>query len=512
MLNVKEKIASRFGFERKLSAAAASPRRTNTPVISARRSLDAGQLTRLTASWTTSSNSINQDVYRNLRVLRARSRDLSYNNDYAKKFLQMGSTHVVGPNGFKLQVRSKNATGALDQAANTSIEAAFADWSRRGVCDVSGKLSLCDIKHSAIKATMRDGEALIRKIYGGKINAYGFALQVLDIDRLDIEYNEELRGGNIIKMGIEITPYGKPVAYYLFTKHPGDSNYWSAQGSHYERVPAEDIYHLFMPERPEQTRGLPWMHSAMKRLNNIGGYEEAAIIAARIGASKMGFFQSPEGDGTALADDQTPDGELLTEADPGQFGMLPQGYSFESFDPDYPHAMYGDFIKAALRGVASGLGVAYNTLSNDLENVNFSSIRSGTLEERDNWMVIQKWFIESFLDDLYSTWLKFSLLNAAITLPEGSVLPLTRFDKYNVASWRGRRWSWVDPKSDVDAAVTAVNNRFKSRTGVIADMGFDVVDSWEEIKQEEAMAKTMKIELPPISNLNNNVPKNGGAE
>lgn len=494
-----DKIAQRRGYVPPQKAAALHGRISRQREL-IRRAFDAGQVTRLTASWTTSSNSINQDIYRNLRTLRARSRDLCYNNDYAKKFLQMTSTHVVGPAGFKLQVQVKNNKGDLDQEVNTAIETAFLEWARNGVCDVTGKLSFVDIQHLAIKAVARDGEALIRKVYG-KINLFGFALQVLDIDRLDIERNEELSNGNIIKMGVEVTSYGRPVAYHLLSKHPGDSTYWTAQGAQYDRVSALDIYHIFSPDRPEQTRGLPWLHSAMLRLQNIGGYENAAIIAAQVGASKMGFFKKTDGeaDPVDLADDVDEEGNFITEADAGQFPVLPTGYEFQAFNPDYPHAMYGEFIKAALRGVAAGIGVSYNTLSNDLENVNFSSIRSGTLEERDNWMVIQNWFAENLHDDVFSTWLKHALLRGKIVTAAGTVLSLTQYEKYDVAVWRGRRWQWVDPRADVEANTNAVNNGLKSRTGVIAEMGGDIVEVWDQLKAESEMAKQKGIVLAPAS-------------
>ncbi|MCK7513853.1 MAG: ATP-dependent Clp protease proteolytic subunit [Desulfobacterales bacterium] len=55
----------------------------------------------------------------------------------------------------------------------------------------------------------------------------------------------------------------------------------------YARIPAEQILHTFITERINQPRGVPWMHSAMTRLNNLGAYEEAEIVAARIGAAKM---------------------------------------------------------------------------------------------------------------------------------------------------------------------------------------------------------------------------------
>ena len=42
-------------------------------------------------------------------------------------------------------------------------------------------------------------------------------------------------------------------------------------------------------------------------------------------------------------------------------------------------------------------------MANDLEGVNFSSIRSGTLEERDKWAADQQWFIETVLERIQQT-------------------------------------------------------------------------------------------------------------
>jgi lambda family phage portal protein len=462
------------------------------------RAFQSAAIDRLTSSLNHQNLSIDQDIVRALPILRAFSRDLTQNNDYARKFIQMVSTNVVGSQGFVLHSTVSDGD-KLDAAANNAIEVAFWKWSKKGNCDVTGRYSFVDIQHLAIKAVARDGECLIRKVYSN-INPFGFALQILDIDRLNVNLNENLRNGNIVKMGVEMNCYGKVIAYHLHTKHPGDNAYYIQQSNKYEIVPADEIYHLFVSDRPEQTRGYPFLHSAIKRLQNLGGYEEAAIIAARVGAAKMGFYTTPEGDGSVLADDKDKqDGTLLMDAEPGTFQVLPEGYDFKSFDPDYPHAQFGDFVKAALRGIASGLGVAYNTLSNDLENVNFSSIRSGTLEERDNWTVLQNWFIENLLDNLFSEWLRYALLNSAITLPNGTALPLSKYDKFNNATWQGRRWSWVDPKSDIQSNILAIQNGLKSRSDVIAEQGKSIEDVWAQTAREIEMAKTMGIELPPIN-------------
>jgi lambda family phage portal protein len=468
-----------------------------------KRTFAAAQISRLTASWATNSKSYDWDIKLSLNILRSRSRDLCMNNDYAKKFLQMVAAHVVGPTGFSLQVRSMDqdmkGVKTLDQLASRCIEESFDRWGKKGKCDVTGKHSFFDLCNLYIKAVARDGEVLMRKVYGRQAGEFGFALQILDIDRLDINKNEVFRDGSMIKMGVELNKYGKPVAYHLRTVHPGDNPYYmDAAGHLWERIPAEDIYHHFISDRPEQNRGVPWMHAAMLSLQNLGGYQEAAIIASRIGASKMGFYTTPEGDGTALADEVTTTGELMQEADPGTFGVLPQGYGFTPFNPDYPQAMFAEFMKTCLRGIASGLGVAYNTISNDLEGVNFSSIRTGVLEERDNWMVIQKWMIENFLDDVFTTWLKFALLSGAIKLPNGSALPIAKFDKFNAGKWQGRRWQWVDPMKDVQANILAINNGLRSRTDVISDQGRDIEDVLMQLAEEQEKIKTLGIQLESL--------------
>lgn len=489
MSKIAHRIASRLGY---VPRPPEEKKKQPTKI----RGFEAAQISRLTAGMPKESWAADVDIYRSLRILRARSRSLCYNNDYAKKFLQMATTHVVGPNGFSLRAKATNPDGTVDSVDTKAIEDAFYEWSKLRVCEISGRYSFFDVQNMFVRAVARDGEVLIRQIMHPDVNKYSYALQILDIDRLDINYNSDLGGGSVIKMGVELSAQGKPVAYHLFAHHPGENIYWTASGGRYERVPAEELFHCFLPDRPEQTRGIPWMHSAMLRLNNLGGYEEAAIIAARVGASKMGFFTTPDGDGTALADDKDSTGALLTEADPGAFDVLPQGYQFQSFNPDYPAQAYGDFVKSCLRGVASGLGVAYNTLSNDLEGVNFSSIRTGVLEERDNWMVLQRWMTECFLEVVYENWLKMALLSGAILTQFGKPLPAYKIEKYKNASWQGRRWQWVDPRSDVEANIAAIQNGLKSRYDVIAEQGKDLDEVWSELSNEEQKAEQLGIDLP----------------
>lgn len=472
------------------------------------RNFHAAQVSHLTASWSTSSRSMDMDLRNDLPALRARSRVLAKDNDYLRNFLSMVCANVVGHNGFKLQMRVKDTGGKDDTAANKAIEAAYAKWSKRKYCDLAGKLSFPTMQRLIARTAARDGECLVRKVRDKKVNEFGFALQVVAIDRLDVAMNQDWTNGNIIRMGVEIDKFGRPAAYHLRTDHPGDGVYRSQQGQRYERVPASDIIHIFVQEDPEQTRGYPWAISAMTRLNHLGAFDEAAVIAARIGASKMGWFKkldpSPMSGVPGPTDDM---GSFTQEASPGEFGILPENYDFVGFNPDYPHANYGPFTKATLRGIAAGLGVNYNNLANDLESVNYSSLRSGTLSERDQWMTLQNWFSDVIMESVFEDWLRMSLLMGAITFPNGSVLPAAKFEKFNAPEFQGRRWPWVDPLKDVQASVLAINNLLTTRTKVLAEQGGDFTDTASEWGGEASLLSSLGINLELLQSAK----KNGSA-
>lgn len=450
-----------------------------TPSI---RSFSAAQVNNLTESWTTNSAPINDVLTRQLNTLRARSRDLAKNNDYGRKFLSMVKCNVVGSNGVSLQIKAKRPDGTVDDFDSSALEAAFADWGKKGNCDVTGKLSWRALQTLAIETVAKDGECLIRKRRRGK---YKFQLQLIDATKLDATHNVD-QGKIRIRMGIELDAFNAPVAYHFLTSDTLTG--YVMAGRRYERVPASEVYHLFIVDEIDQLRGIPWMSTAAARLNMLGGYENAALVASRNAAERVGFFISKDGTPPPLVDSEV-DGEKFSTSAPGTYDTLPEGYDFKPFESDYPHTNYGDFVKAALRGVAAGLGVAYHNLANDLEGVNFSSSRAGILEERELWKLLQEWFIEELCAPVYTDWLRHALDYTNTLDP----LPANKFDKFNSAVWQGRRWAWVDPTKDIEASVTAITNGLRSRGDVIREQGRDPEEVWTELEAEEARLKNLQL-------------------
>jgi len=345
-----------------------------------KRNYTAAKVNNLTADWITNNLTSDEILRYSLSRIRARSRDLERNDDYMKNFLRKLEMNVIGAKGIVLQSKVKfKVTGELDIKTNMMIESEWNSWGKRyaSVCE---SLSFRDLCKLVLRTVARDGECFIR-VHRGYDNPYGIALQVFEPDFVDEKLNQELPNGNRIVLGIEKNKYGKSVAYWFFEKHPGDKQF---AGNRHVRIPAEEIIHLYVKERPTQTRGVAWAVSAIMKLRMLGAYEEAEVVAARVSAAKMGFFTETT-EGLSYEGEVDTSGQFITEVEPGILEKLPPGVDFKAFDPGSPNAEFGDFVKAMLRGISAGLGCNYNTLCNDLEGVNYSSLRAGSLDEREYW-------------------------------------------------------------------------------------------------------------------------------
>lgn len=410
-------------------------------------------------------------VIRNTQMaLVARSREQWSNNDYVRAFLRLIRQNVVGPQGVTMQSKVTNARGRLDKALNDALEADFTDWGRKGVCDVTGKLSWRAAQCLAIETAARDGEFIVRMVYGDDAGPHGFGLQFIDPQRLPVWREEtHLRGGGFIRHGIEFNRLGRPVAYHFTSTDEDDTGFYSMSGRGFVRVPAKDIIHEFVTEMVGQKRGLPWTSSALFRLRNVNGFEDAAVQNARAAATKMGFIEYAEGFGPE-ADDDTP---VTIDAEPLAFHELPEGAKIADWSPQFPTNETATFLKSQLRGASSGMGVPYNELANDLEGVNFSSIRQLTLDAREHYKEIQQWLIESLVAPVREAHLSWRLLNGKISA-KGKVITADRLPALRSAvAWQPRRWTWIDPNADVDGKLKEVRGGMADLSDVIREQGRD---------------------------------------
>ena len=460
------------------------------------RNYEAAKPDRIAAGFTPmgSMRSANEQIRWELRGLVAHSRKQAENNDYLKAYLSLVRRNVIGPQGVRLQNDARNIDGSLDKIANDIIESAWGRWGKRGNCTLDGETSWLGIEKLAAQTAARDGTILLRQYVGRSFGGFGYQVQPLEVDFLDIEMNADLSNGSVIRMGVELDSSNRRVAYHLFTRHPGD--YRPGRARDKIRVPADQIICVFRPERPGQILGVPWSYTALRRLNMLRGYEEAAITAARVGASKMGFYV-PQNNADTPTDldesrEQTDTGHLIREMEPGIMETLPQGYDYKPHDPAYPTGEIKPFMQVVLQGAAAGLDVSYPTLANDLSNVNFSSLRAGKGEERDEWRDIQQWIIEALHDRVFERWLPLAFLSG-----QTGNLPVSKIDKFMQPRWRPRGWAYVSPGEEANANQREMSAMIRSPQQIVAERGEDLETVFADIAAAKELALAYGLDFNP---------------
>ena len=293
-------------------------------------------------------------------------------------------------------------------------------------------------------------------------------------DFLDHEFNAITATGNRIVMGIELNDDDERVAYHFWTRHPDDPNGGKRNVARV-RIPAADIIHFYRPMRPGDLRAVSVLAPIMSRMKMLDGYMEAEVVAARSAAAKMGFYINTGNPNEPFPDASTTtdDGEFLTDAEPGTWSKLPVGWDIKESNPTHPNANQPAFIKANLRGAASGVGLSYNMLANDLEGVNLSSLRHGMLDERQTWMDWQRDMIDCVMSPIYLAWLSSALLAAP---GEMAGLPASKRSKFEDHEWYGRRWAWIDPLKEIQALQAEADLGITPIPDIIRDRAKDPED------------------------------------
>lgn len=451
---------------------------------------NAGAINRLNSDWLMPRTSADAEIKGVLITLRDRARELERTNEYVQRYLDLIDNNVLGNNGIGLQMKITDPSGRLDKIANDIVLKAWQEWCERKFCTASGSMCFRDVEGLALRRPAVDGGILIRLLRGWN-NKYNFAIQPLEMDHLDHDYSARLSSGNEIRFGIEFDAWKRVVAFHMFRHHPGDT---LPSGVQRERILASDIVHVYWAQRPGQSVGVPWFTCVMQQLEHLGKYQEAELVAARLEACKGYAIENgtPEG----WSGEVGANGEPLQEMTPGMGLNLAPGQKYVSIEPTHPNQAFGDFIKSSLRAVAGGLGVNYNSLANDLESVNYSSMRAGKLEEVEEYKNLQGWLIESFHTPIFEAWLEMALISGALRAGNGSALPTTKFAKFNAPDWKPRRWPWVDPLKDLQASVLAVEKGFRSRRSIIAEMGDDIENVFSEQAEDEKLAAEKDLEFP----------------
>lgn len=464
-----------------------TPSRKRVRVSGGKRMYQNAKASRLTDGWSASNGSADGELVSSLTVLRSRSRSLVRDSSYAKRAKVIVVNNVVGT-GIGLQAQVRSVRGELNRRVNDQVEEAWTEWCRADSCHTGGRLHFADLERAVMAQVFEAGEAFLRihwRPFG--MSTVPFALELIEAERVVDDYASPYltaHDGNEVRMGVEVDEFYRPVAYWIRKRHPNDIRFGMWRGSEeVERVPADQILHLCTIDRWPQTRGEPWMHTVLRRLNDMDGYSEAEIVRARGQAVRMGIIESGE-DASSFGEEQ-PDGSVETELEPGTVQRLNPGEKWHDSAPTAPNPQLDPFMRYMLREVAAGTGPSYESLSRDYSQSNYSSSRLALLDDRDLWRHLQWWLIRDFRERVHRLWIQqavYARAIPAISVEEYAVNPT----KFAAARFKPRGWTWIDPTKEVEAFKEAVKQGFTSVGDVIAQTagGRDIEDVLEERERE----------------------------
>ena len=414
----------------------------------------------------TSGHKVNNDLISQLKILIERSRDLSKNNEIFRAYLNNCQRGIVGAEGFRLQMQIKNSDGTLNEALNDEIEWAWYQFTNKKNLEVSEKLNDVDFDTLLLRTLLIDGEAFIQIIKDSK-SPYGVKFKLIDslcVDTELLQIMTETQNG--IYNGVEVDHNYKTVRYWLREAYNG--NY---QSGRLYALPADQVIHLYVPQFIDQVRGYSPIVASYDSLKQLDDFAVAELIAAKISSCQGVFYErndkSPTGDflDQGNMNDQ---GSFLRELSPGMASIVPAGYNIKTLTPNHPNSNYDGFTKAITKKVAAAMGTNYNSLNGDLQNVNYSSLRSASIGEGAFFKGWQRFIIENWKNIEFELFLKGYLINSKSSLKPSAYSQYLKSYRFIPK---------VDPNYDIAKEAVAVERMLKlgltSHIIEIEKRGFD---------------------------------------
>ena len=444
------------------------------------RAYEAGEINRFNDTWVpVNSDSENTDKTER-DLIKARARYLERNSDMAGSAIGAIVRNSIGV-GIKPQARSG------DEKLNTVLEKLWKEWVKHSACDITKQQTFYEIQAMLLRRKVVDGEILIKLVIDKKAKI-PLKLQVIKSDMLDSYMVYAPKTNNVIRSGIELDEYLCPVAYWIQRKSPdGYINYES------ERVPANQIIHLWLKNNPDQIRGISDLAPVIKRVKDTQEYLDAEVVAAKVAACFSAFITKnntgnfpgvPQG-----AKDK--EGKYLSRISPGMITYLKPGEDVKTANPSRSLTSAKDFINVQQRLAGSGLGLSYEIVSRDFSGSTFSSARQGLLEDRKTFEPIQAYMIAHLCQPIWEQFVDACVLAGLINVPDY----FQNREIYTYAEWITPGWSWIDPEKEVKADLLALKNSGKTLAQWCAERGYDWKEQLTQMSKEKEFAEKIGLTL-----------------
>lgn len=424
--------------------------------------------------WLASSKSPQEDIDRNIPILRQRSRSLYMSAPLAVSAIKTNRTNIVGE-GLRLKSTIDAAflrmtpEAAAEWQRNTERE--FELWADSKFCDSTRVNNFYEIQQVACLSWLMNGDACALVEYERPTPAfpYGLRVHLIEADRVSTPhtsgtavnlYATESTTGNRIFNGVEVTDAGRVVAYHICSTYPNSqlraAKKWQRVKAFGDKTGTPNVLMIFEAERAEQYRGVPYLAPVIESLKQLTRYGEAEMMAAVINGFFTVFITSEGNTGevgfTGVLDDEdrVSDDDLNYEIGPGMVNVLKPGEKIDIADSKRPSSNFDAFTTALAKYVGAALEIPVELLIKSF-NSSYSASRAALLEAWKAFRMKRKWLAADFCQPLYEIFLTEAIANGRIKAPGFFLDPAIK-KAYCRAQWNGPAPGMLDPVKEATAA------------------------------------------------------------
>ncbi len=431
----------------RLSAALATDRavRAAVPAVTPKASVSVHEATRPTRQrrLARDAGGANRIVGIDAAQLRASARALERDHDLARHAINILVQNTVG-SGIDVMPAPRKKGGRVNRRLAQQLRDHWDAWWDQP--EVTWRHDFGKCQQLLARSAYRDGEVFWQQLLGPvdflQHGQHGipFSLELLEADMVPLGLNDAQRN---IQQGVELSAWGRAVAFHVYKRHPGEDYGWSGDT---KRVPAEQVQHYALIDRIGQVRGLSVFASVMTRLRDIQDYEDSERIAAKVAASLCAQIIKGNPDAYRADDVAASTGAALDRAYrsltmvPGMIAddLLP-GESIEVLDSKRPNPNVATYVDGQLRRVAGGVGTSFSSLSMNY-NGTYSAQRQELVEKYGAYVMLGEQFIARVMRPIWAAFVRGCVLSGNVRLPAGWTL-----QELTSAIYIRPQMPWIDP-------------------------------------------------------------------